>query len=314
MPYTADDLVAAVRMRCQLPDATADGKFTDANIRELANEEFLTTLLATLRGSRGDYYVTSLDYQVAVGVSDYAIPSRAQGASLRDLTIIDQSGNGHSVPHIPLEDSDLFANNGSFYWPRGVAHVIEGNMIRLRPAPTAAGDTLRVRYYQRPGRLVGAAEAMQVTSITPFGAVTVLAGDVPASWGITNKFDVIAASPTFDSLSEQLTPTGVTTGVGGNIIFTAAELNSGIQVGDWVALETESPVIQLPVELQPALTSATCVRVLESLGDLSAAGIAQSKLSEQLDRGLVQLEPRNQGEDIRIFSRRSPLRSGGRWW
>ena len=37
-------------------------------------------------------------------------------------------------------------------------------------------------------------------------------------------------------------------------------------------------------------------------------------VSGMLYRGLVQLEPRNQGEDIRIFSRRSPLRFGRRWW
>ena len=145
MPYTADDLVSAVRMRCQLPDASADGKFTDADLRELATEELFTTLLATLRGSRGDYYVTSTDYTVGVGVSDYRIPTRAQGASLRDLTIIDTSGNGYSVPHLPLEDSDLFAKVGSYFWPSGVAHVIEGNLLRLRPAPTTSGDPLRVR-------------------------------------------------------------------------------------------------------------------------------------------------------------------------
>ena len=311
MPYTSDDLVSAVRMRCQLPDQDADGKFSDADIRELATEELFTTLLATLRGARGDYYVTAYDYTIASGVSDYRIPTRAQGASLRDLTIIDTSGNGYSVPHIPLEDADIFAKTGSFYWPGGVAHVLQGNFIKLRPEPTSSGDTLRVRYYQRPGRLVGTAEAMKVTGFGP--NPTQVQGDVPASWTTSNIFDAILAAPNFDTLTTDEAVSAVTTGVGGSVTFTNP-YPTELAVGDYIALATESPVCQLPVELYPALVSAACVRVLESLGDLQAAGVAQSKLSEQLARALVQLEPRNQGEDIRIFSRRSPLRFGRRWW
>lgn len=312
MAYTSDDLVSAVRVRCQLPSATNDGKFTDANILELAYEELLTNVLPEIRKARGNYYVKSADYAVTSGVASYAIPSRAQGASLRDVTFINSDGTGFSLPELPLEDIDYYKTSGSTWWSTAFCYCIENNSVLLRPEPTQDG-TLRLRYYQRPGRLVGAAEAMQITSITPFGAVTVLAGDVPASWGVTNTFDVIAASPTFDSLSEQLTPTGVTTGVGGNIIFTAAELNSGIQVGDWVALETESPVIQLTVELQPVLTSATCVRVLEALGDGPATQIAESLFQRQMRQAVAHIQPRNDGEQPRIINRRGPLRFSRRW-
>ncbi len=311
MAYTSDDLVSAVRMRCQLPDAVADGKFTDADLRELATEELFTTLLATLRGARGDYYVTTLDYSIAAGVSDYRIPTRAQGASLRDLTIIDASGNGYSVPRIPLEQADIFAKASSFYWPAGVAHVFEGNMIKLRPEPNNSADTLRVRYYRRPGRLVAVSEAMKVTGFGP--NPNQVNGDVPASWLNTDLFDFILASPNFDTIGMDEAPAVIAVGPGGSIDF-VNPYPSELAVGDYISLATESPVCQLPVELYPALISAACVRTLESLGDLQAAGIAQSKLVEQLGRALVQLEPRNQGEDVRIFSRRSPLRTGRRFW
>ena len=68
MPYTSDDLINAVRMRCQLPAASNDGKFTNADLLELANEEFLTNILPEIRKARGNYYVASVDYTVASGV------------------------------------------------------------------------------------------------------------------------------------------------------------------------------------------------------------------------------------------------------
>lgn len=310
MAYTSDDLVSAVRMRCQLPSATNDGKFTDANILELAYEELLTNVLPEIRKARGNYYVKSVDYTVSAGADSYKIPSRAQGASLRDVTFINSDGTGFSLPEIPLEDVDYYKTSGSTWWSTAFCYCIENNNVLLRPQPTQAG-TLRLRYYDRPGRLVMKSEAMQITGITP-GVNTLFSGDVPAAWTTSNKFDILAASPTFDDYAESLTPTAVTPGAGGSIVFTGT-LDAGISVGDWIALETESPIVQLTVELQPVLISATCVRILESMGDLNSVNTAQALFARQMAQAIAHIQPRNDGEQPRIINRRGPLRFSRRW-
>jgi len=312
MAYTSDDLISAVRMRCQLPSATNDGKFTDANILELAYEEFLTNVLPEIRKARGNYYVASQDYTVTSGTSSFRIPSRAQGASLRDVTFINSDGTGFSLPEIPLEDVDYYNTSGSTWWSTAFCYCIEGNNVLIRPEPTQQG-TLRLRYYDRPGRLVVNSAAMQITGITPFGPVTVLAGNVPAAWLNENKFDIISGSPTFDDLNDGITSTGVTIGVGGSLIVSASDLSADVKLGDWVSLETESAVVQLTVELQPALISATCVRILEALGDLGAVQTAQALLMRQMQQAVAHIQPRNDGEQPRIINRRGPLRFSRRW-
>lgn len=312
MAYTSDDLVSAVRMRCQLPSATNDGKFTDANILELAYEELLTNVLPEIRKARGNYYVKSVDYTVSAGVDSYKIPSRAQGASLRDVTFVNSDGTGFSLPEIPLEDVDYYSTSGSTWWSTAFCYCIENNNVLLRPQPTQEG-TLRLRYYDRPGRLVVNSAAMQITGIAPAGANTVLSGTVPAAWINPATFDIISSSPTFDDVSEDITATAVTIGVGGDVTFAASDVGSDIKVGDWVSLATESAVVQLTVELQPVLISATCVRILEALGDLNSVQTAQALMMRQMQQAIAHIQPRNDGQQPRIINRRGPLRFSRRW-
>ena len=309
MPYTSDDLINAVRMRCQLPSASNDGKFTNADLLELANEEFLTNVLPEIRKARGNYYVASVDYTVASGVSAYNIPSRAQGASLRDVTFVNTDGTGFSLPEIPLEDVDYYKTSGSTWWSTALCYCIENNKVLLRPEPTQAG-TLRLRYYQRPGRLVPTSEAMKVTGFGP--NPTQVQGDVPASWGTSSTFDIVLADPTFDTIATDETVTAVTTGAGGSVTFTNP-YPTELAVGDYISLATESAVVQLTAELQPALISATCVRVLESMGDLQSAQLAQGLYQRQMQQAVAHIQPRNDGEQPRIINRRGPLRFSRRW-
>jgi hypothetical protein len=308
MAYTSDDLVSAVRMRCQLPSATNDGKFTDANILELAYEELLTNVLPEIRKARGNYYVKSVDYTVASGVSSYAIPSRAQGASLRDVTFINSDGTGFSLPELPLEDIDYYKTSGSTWWSTAFCYCIENNSVLLRPEPTQDG-TLRLRYYDRPGRFVVNSAAMQITGLP---AADTVSGTVPTAWSTANVFDQVSANPTFDVYGTDVGAALVTTGPGGSIKF-SSNFDTSLAVGDYISLATESPIIQLTVELQPVLTSATCVRVLEALGDLASVQTAQALMTRQMRQAIAHIQPRNDGEQPRIINRRGPLRFSRRW-
>jgi len=105
MVWTADDLVAAVRVRAQMPDAAGDGAITDADILTLANEEIALRLVPLVRRSRGDYFVSTHDVDIVSGTASYRVPTRAQTSGLRELTIVDPSGREWPVPQMHLEDA-----------------------------------------------------------------------------------------------------------------------------------------------------------------------------------------------------------------
>jgi hypothetical protein len=63
---------------------------------------------------------------------------------------------------------------------------------------------------------------------------------------------------------------------------------TGISIGDYVSLASESFLIQIPDEAVPLLAMLTVVECLISMGDLQAVQVAQGK-AEQLRVSLTNL-------------------------
>ena len=264
------------------------------------------TLLPHIRRARSEYYVTSYDYAVDGSTNTFRIPALSQSGGLRDVVYIDSNGNGASIPRIPLEDRDNYAQGASISWPIGLAFCVQGDKVVLLPsdAGSSASFTLRLRYYRRPSRLILSTSAALITDID--GA------DYTASGGANDvdngdSVDVIEANPNFDWLE-----TAQTVSVAGTLISFQQALTSGAAVGDYIAETGTTPVVQLPEGLHPVLTNAVTVRVFELLGNSQAAGVAQAKLDKALANVESMIEPRIEGEEVPIFSRWSPLRCG-RW-
>ena len=314
MAYTTDDAVHALKVRCQLPDA--DGQLSDSDLLLILTEEMRTTVLSSIRRAQSEYYVKTDIVPVVQAVRDYRIPTRAQGAMLRDLKLRRQQDPeaeyAIGVPYVAEEAADAFGYySGSFYWGQRLAHTILGNTIRLLPTPQQSNLELLVRYFMRQSELVPVSSAAKVTNIT--GALVTFDA-VPATWTTADRFDFDEARPNFDILSWDVEADAVVTGIGGTIDFTTAGVPSDLQVGDYVAITGQSPVVQVPVEYQPALISAASVRVLEIVGDRGGAKIAQDKMREQVGDVKSLIEPRNKGQAGRIIARFGSLRTGRYGW
>lgn len=63
---------------------------------------------------------------------------------------------------------------------------------------------------------------------------------------------------------------------------------SGLSVGDWLALEGQTPIPQIPVEFRPLLEQRVVVKLYELQGFLEKMKIAQKKL-EELERSTFTL-------------------------
>jgi len=297
--WTSDDLVTGIRRRAHLD--TANGDWTTTTLLAMADQEIVELFIPRLAAVREDYLVDYADFTITANQQAYRIPIRALNGVLRDVTVIDTSNYGRSLPLIPLEEVDYYNGlvGSSSVDVRGFA--LQGNTLLLLPSPSATGGTLRMRYLRRPGLLVATSSAQAITAIN--GARTQLTF-ASNSFGGTSTLDIIQAKPGFDTLGKDLVPSGSS---GTTVTFSSA-VSSDVAVGDYVVTQYYSPVPQLPAELHPLLEQAVAMRVAEILGDETLAA-QTSRFQDSLEHVIDAMTPRVQGEARVVVNRNSFLRS-----
>jgi hypothetical protein len=290
--WTTDTLVDKIRRRASLPDA---GTPTDQEILDVATEELLSRFVPFVRSCRENYGVKTTTQTLVVGTSDYRIPSDAQGATLRLVTLVDSAGNERDIDQVPIQYDQFSSTNGT---PRGFC-VID-DMVRLIPTPDRA-DTLRLLYYRRPSALVPVASCFPVASKTD---TTVVVTGTP-SWASGTPIDVVQALPHFTTLLDDNAATLATS------TFTVADSasTSAVAVGDYVCLHMETCIPGIPAELHAALVSATAAQLLVEEGDAQGAAMEMSNAERIMNAARATLTPRVDGAPRLIVSSNSPLRS-----
>lgn len=304
MAYTADDLIASVRLRTQRPDAAQDGKISDADILALANEEMSGRMVQMLHHSQDDFHVTSSTVAISASTSSYRIPSRALAAGLRDLTYVDNEGYEHNIDEHPLERKAALDRGA--YREHGPAYVFEGDFVQLLPSDHDLTGSLKFYYHYRPGRLVKT-DSAQVVSIDSVSSGT-LNVSATNGWTTSDELDVVQATPNFDLLVSAATPSAVVSDT--SVSF--ADVGDAA-AGDYISETGVTPIVQLPAEMHPLLASAVVVRVLFAIGDYDAARNEREELAAASDRMLRFITPRNKGERKKVLNHRSPLRQGRKW-
>ncbi len=259
--YTTADLVANILMVSHMP--LGNNTFTAPEILALANRELQTSVMAQILSTRGNYYSDYSDYPISAN-GLYVIPADCVAGALENIEIV----NGvNIIPVNMIMESEQF----SVTVPSGGAYgaFFKGNYVNILPSPTTG--VIRFWYSKRPSRMVPVSQAAQVTGING-NILSVLSVPSIITSGIT--VDILGDQPPFNLLSTELI-----TDVTGTDITISNEVE-GIQVGDWIALEGQTPVPQLPVEFRPLLEQRVVVMIYETQGALDKKKSAESKLKE----------------------------------
>lgn len=281
--YTLTALLASVRRRGQLPNATDQLSTTD--LTALMNEAMQEYVVPLLIDAKEEYLVTYADQTIVSGTEAYAIPARAVGGKLRDVQVSTTDGKYRSISRVEPEQA-LEYEGGGF----AQAYKIRGNSVVLVPSPTEAG-TLRLHYYRRPSVLVSTG----YTTVTVVNGVTVTcAANLTGS-----TFDLIDDKPQFSSVADDKAGTFAST------TLTLASAATGLAVGDYVCVPGESPVAQIPLELHPLLCQRTTELALEAIGDDRSA-VASKKTEQMARRALALLTPRGEGKGRTIVNYNAP--------
>jgi hypothetical protein len=274
----SSELIAALKIKGSFP--TSDDLFSDADFLVLLNMAMDVEINPIILKLNDEYLLQSKDYTVVAG-STYRMPTRV--ISLRDLTLIDGSGNVTQLNR--LFEEDRSSNNSGYYLLR--------NSIEL--SSDIVGGSLRMKYFARPSKLVATADCGQITSINT-GANSVVVSAAPSTFINGAVIDLVQNNNPFDLLSMDQ---AITTVAGTTLTF--ASLSSDLQVGDWVCIANQSPVPLAPQELHTLLVQAALVESLSSKKD-KAFKDANEKYEMMKTNVINMLDPRVNNSSVKMRS------------
>lgn len=273
--YTTSDLVSLVKLLGHVPQGNLT--FTPANILTLADLELRTSIAKQLKEADEGYFQTVLEYPQDDS-GEYQMPSGAIASSAYSV----QVRNGQALWPVSRQEvaemtTTTFPSTGNW------TYFIRSNTLVMLPAQFSG--VLRITYERRPSKLVPTTSCGQVTAIN--GQV-VTVGSVPTGWVVGDTIDLQASRPQFDILGScditDITGTDIT--LDGDV--------GDLAVGDYLCLEDQTCIPQVPVEFQQLLAQRVVVKIYELQGYLDKMKAAQAKLEEMEAALTALITPRMQ--------------------
>lgn len=286
--YSNTELIKSVKRRAMIP--TNQSTFLPVDILALADDELKDTILPMIMGLQADFFVDYEDFTMEQDVKVYPIPSDAIGMKLKDVVYVDSSGNETNLPM--LSDEQVTGYQWEYSTVTGF-HIRDNNVV-LYPNSNP-GMTLRMYYYRRPNKLVENAKGGQVTGVN-LETKEITISNVPSSWTAGTAVCCVAGKPGFRLrfASQEIVALSSPT--------IQLEDVSDIEVGDWICLEGETTIAQVPVEAHPVLAQAAAIKCLEALGDRAGMKVAQEKYDRVRENFINMVAPRVDNEPKKIVN------------
>lgn len=301
LDYTTTGLISNTKRRMLAP--SAQSMFPDQAVVDFLNDELQVTLVPAIKAAAEEFFVVVADTTVVAGQTQYDVPARAFTGSLRDVSLVDGSGNETYLAQFTpetLKDANSFSAARQPY-----GFYMQGNKLVLTPSPVGGATTIRLRYERRPNNLIQATQAMTITNVnTGLNQVTV--SSVPTGvYSIGSVIDFIKHTPYFDSVGDDY----AITNIAGNV-FTFASLPTGLAAGNYMAISGYAPVPQIPYEGMLVLCQLAASAMLLSQGapDREAA---KAKADEMMARFIASIAPRVKGTPKKIVNRGGIFANGG---
>jgi hypothetical protein len=284
-------LLTEVRRMGSLPTATSGVTPSDVDIMAHADAELRDTLVPLMLGVREEFYERVFDTTITTGTAAYRINKRAALSRLNTVQWVGSDGSVFNLARLePKRAAEISSLSSS---GRPWAYYLEGSRVVLYPTPNVAG-TLRVRAFVRPSQLCLSANVqgtnMVITAVSTAGAnylITSAAHGISVPGSSTS--DVVTAAPSFEHLALD---TAVTSYSATEVTMPTSAFTTAPAIGDYVTAPDKTPMIQLPVELHPALVVLTTARVLRALGKLSEADMQAGEAQRLVTIGIEALTPR----------------------
>lgn len=303
--YTSNSLIDSIKRRASVPQAQET--FSPEDFLAFANEEINIGLVPSIMRLHQDYLLRTINVPLVANQSRYTIPDRAIGNKLRELCFVDTNGNLFEMTRINIEDLPDY--NGPVQPSRYYYFYIENNEVVLVPGvQSSPNGSLNMSFYMRPNALVTEDRVAIITSInTITGEINV--DSVPTAFTTSLLYDVIKSKSPFRTLDFDLAITAINP-ITNIITFNPVELPSTLAVGDYINIQEESIVPQVPSELHVVLAHRAASRCLEAMGDTQGLQNANAKLQEMEINTTTIISNRVEGAPQKVINRHGILRQG----
>jgi hypothetical protein len=291
--YTTTDTVNNIKLVGHVP--TGNATFTIANLITLADRELQTPIMKQILSTRGGYYKTYQDYTVADD-GLYVIPADCIGGAIEDVQLVQGTT---IVPVNPIDEAEQFCTESPTSSSYG--YFLKGNYIQILPIPNVGSP--RIWFSKRPSKLVATSACAQITAIA--GAV-ISVSSVPSTHVANATIDAAGDQPPFNVLGTRT----ILSVSGTDITLDSAITN--LAIGDWLCLEKQTCIPQLPVEFRPLLEQRVVCKIYELQGYLEKLGKAQASLKELEEATLGLIAPRVKSKTKIIMPVNGGFLSGGR--
>lgn len=277
---TGDKMIESVRKRTFVPDDTST--FDDDDILDIIDEEMNVQVLEKLQTLHGDNLTVTVDIP-RNEKGHYKMPDRALGNKLRDVSMIIGTELYELGQISPGALSDYSSGNYAEYDMD--LFYLENNKVKI-VSPDRGYETIRMRFYIRPNVLTKLDQAGIIDNIIVdenANTLTLSLSQVGKNFTSTKLYDLVGSKSPNKIEAYNLKPISVTTSTSsGSIVFTLSDIvdYGDLIIGDYVTLEGETPVPNIPTEMHPLLAQAAAINVLESLGDSEALANANARMDK----------------------------------
>lgn len=264
-------LLTQIKTKASLPD----GRYTDAEILDIANDVMLSQVVPLVLNLKEEYYVYNNTQAITASIANYAVPYRAYGLMLREVKKVSGLNliNLNRIDPTTIKTSQT-GSPSSFY--------LESQDVVIYPTPAATVDSLKLSYFITPSKPVQSTEVAVITNInTSTGIIT---ATPPSAWTTSSSFDFVSRRNGHKCLAIDLTATAISSTT---ITFATTDIPSSLAVGDYVTLAQEAPFVQVPDAGFPLMVQLVANELLEDLGDQAALQIGISK-AENLKQTFTQ--------------------------
>jgi hypothetical protein len=274
-------LIPSIKNRIVVP--TSQQTFTPSKLMQIAYEEMKNEIFPMLINLQSSFFKYPYDYDLTDSEFEIELPPSAIGMKLNNVVVLSNQ-NSNQVCETPMTQLE---NRPAYGWWVYNGFWMQDNKVVIY---SQNPQTVRLYVYKRPNKLVVNDEGAQITSLDA-NTQTVMCATVPTTWADATDVCCVTAYPGFRLIFDS----SPISNLSGNT-FDLADVSvadfAKISVGDWICLENESTIAQIPVEAQPILAQATAVKLLEGMGDRQGLAVSQAKLGDIINKFTAMNAPR----------------------
>jgi hypothetical protein len=296
--------------------------FGEQEILNMATEQLYGVLVPDIKAQNQDYFVVSEVFKIqgdtvdGFGMDNFGqfpfgsplnttfsrMLKRAIGSQVVSIQCLQEPPQQFGYEIQKISRDSLQKVSGP--WWRSAGYTMENDKFVLFPKESFNGSHLKVYYFRRPNKLVIPEACAKVISKNTATNTLTFSTVVPSTFVPNIKVDVISGESSYGAIYDSLPATNI---VGNTLTLPTVE---NISDGDWVCLEYQSPVVQIPQDFWTALIYLTVASIYQKYRYMTMVNAYTTQYQQILKHGVfTNTTPRTIDQQAPMINYDSPFNS-----